>query len=315
MRKCLLCALPLDEKSGSYEYHIRCSRSFFGEFPPPHLDVSLDTIQELAVENVVSRTTVTGVQKKLSLGIEKIGHEARLTIVGLWGKFILKPPTNEYPFLPENEYTVMRLAHSLGIPTVPYALMRLSSGELAYVSKRIDRGETHQKLAMEDFCQISERLTEDKYKGSMERIGKLVRKHSVYAGLDVLDLFERVLFCYLVGNADMHLKNFSLIETPQGMRLSPAYDLVSTILAIADDPEDTALTVNGKKSKLTFKDFSLCAQTMGIHEKIARTSCARFVGLHKNISDVINTSFLPKDAQKVLTELVESRIGVLTPEL
>ncbi|MBD3240318.1 MAG: type II toxin-antitoxin system HipA family toxin, partial [Chitinivibrionales bacterium] len=173
--RCLICA---GATADGHEYHPRCARAFFGMFPPPRLDLSLSDLQEYAAQSVLNRITVTGVQKKLSLHVAKRGRDARFAVVGLWGSFILTLPVDEYPSLPENEDTVMRMASAVGIPTVPHALIRLASGEAAYITRRVDRNERSDKIAMEDFCQISGRLTEDKYKGSVERVGKLLRRYS-----------------------------------------------------------------------------------------------------------------------------------------
>jgi serine/threonine-protein kinase HipA len=304
-RTCLVCAGSTNSDS---EYHERCSKSFFDTFPAPTLEMTLDEMQHYAATSVLARITVTGVQKKLSLGIEKNGRNARFTIVGLWGRFILKPPVEEYGFLPENEDTVMRLASLVGIPVVPHALIRLGSGELAFISKRIDRDEKSGKLAMEDFCQISGRLTEDKYKGSVELMGKLLRRYSVFPGLDAVSLFDRVVFNYLCGNADMHLKNYSLVETPQGMRLAPSYDLLSTTLAIPDDPEESALTINGKKSRLQREDFDALARNMQIPESVCRNVFAGFARNRTKMDDVLSKGRLPDAMAEKLRALVNQRM-------
>jgi serine/threonine-protein kinase HipA len=273
--------------------------------------VTLDAVKELAARSVLQRVTVTGVQKKLSLTIDKKGKDARFTIVGMWGHFILKPPVEEYPHLPENEDTVMRLADLLRIPTVPHAVVRLASGERAFISRRVDRTRDGEKLAMEDFCQISGRLTEDKYRGSAERVGKLLRRHSVYPGLDAVDLFERVLFCYITGNADMHLKNYSLVETPQGLRLAPAYDLVSTVLAIPDDPEESALAINGRKSRLRRADFDSLAKALDIPGPTVSKVYRRFVGQGDNLVLSVRANLLPLGMQDSLCRLIAERLRVL----
>jgi serine/threonine-protein kinase HipA len=303
--KCLVCSRPID---GDNEYHMGCSRRFFGTYPPPALDMTLENLQEFAALSVLSRITITGVQKKLSLGVEKKEGSARLTIVGLWGKFILKPPSDEYPFLPENEDTVMRLASLARIPVVPCALIRLKSGELSYIAKRIDRDRYGGKIAMEDFCQISQRLTEDKYKGSCENIGKLLLRFSVYPGLDVVDFFERVAFNYLVGNSDMHLKNYSLIETPAGLRLSPAYDLLSTVLALPEDSEESALTINGKKNRLRKDDFLSLAGRLSIPDAALRRILEKFHSREKEMLAVIDTGRLPPEMKTSLASLVSDRL-------
>ncbi len=310
--KCLICYDPTDDITG---YHTRCSRAFFGVYPPPSLDLTLDNVQQFAAQSILARTTVTGVQKKLSLGLEGNGRDTRLTVVGLWGKFILKPPSDDYPFLPENEDTVMHIASSLKIPVVPHSLIRLSSGELSYITKRIDRDYKNDKIPMEDFCQISERLTEDKYKGSVERVGKLLRTYSVYPGLDVSDLFERILFNFIVGNSDMHLKNYSLIETPPGMRLSQAYDLLSTVLAIPEDNEESALAINGKKARLSAADFNALAKNLNIPEIVISKLYKKFSSEKDAICNLIDKGFLPSDLKETLKSLIKKRISVLNPAI
>jgi serine/threonine-protein kinase HipA len=305
--KCLVCGQNTDT---SAEYHPRCSTNFFGRFPPPAIEITLDGLREFAARSVLARITVTGVQKKLSLGVETNGKNSRFTIVGLWGSYILKAPVEEYPEIPENEDAVMRLAGLSGIPVVPHALIRLASGELAYISKRIDRADT-QKTAMEDFCQISERLTEDKYRGSMERVGKLLRRYSVYPGLDAVDLFERTIFCFITGNSDMHLKNFSLIETASGMRLSPAYDLVSTALVLPEDSEESALTINGKKARFNRADFEKLAESIEITQVVQRKIFTKFQNLRKKMAGAVRESWLSEGMQERLAGIITERIGLL----
>lgn len=309
---CLICNKPTENNT---EFHTRCSKSFYGMSPPPSLELTLNNIQDFAVQSVLARTTVTGVQKKLSLGIEGSSKNRRLTIVGLWGDFILKPPSDEYQSLPENEDTIMRLASIVRIPVVPHAMTRLSSGELSYITRRIDRSINRQKISMEDFCQISGRLTEDKYKGSVERVGKLLRQYSIYPGLDAVNLFELVVFNYLVGNSDMHLKNYSLIETVQGMRLAPAYDLVSTVLAFPQDNEESALTINGKKSKLNCKDFSALADSMGISYSVSRKTYTKFLRAESEMYKTIDAGRLPLNMKTTLKDLVKTRIRLFSDDI
>lgn len=309
INRCLLCLQSLDQ--GAEEYHPGCSRRFFGAFPPPKLEVTLDTIREFAAIEVLNRITLTGVQKKLSLGVEGEGKERRFTIIALWGRFVLKPPAEEYANLPENEDTVMRLAALSAIPVAPHAIIRLASGELAYICRRIDRNKTGEKLAMEDLCQVSQRLTEDKYRGSAERAGQMVARHSVYPGFDTVDFFERVLFGFLSGNADMHLKNYSLLESPQGTRLSPAYDLLSTVLALPGDTEESALTINGKKQKIGKRDFDSLAAALRIPEKALENVYHKYVGLIPEYVSLIDRAFLPGPMKKALAGLIEKRTNTL----
>lgn len=268
MRNCLFCYQPLAENE--QEFHASCSKKIFGQPTPPALPYSEEDLEPLAREVIQRQTAVTGVQAKLSLhisGNNKEGTARRFTIVGLWGGFILKPPNASYPQLPEVEDVTMHLAQIARIKTAPHSLIRLKSGSLAYVTRRIDRTRKG-KLAMEDMCQLTERLTEDKYHGSYEQIGKTIQKHSVTPGLDVVNFFELILFSFLTGNADMHLKNFSLLEQPGiGMTLSPAYDLVNTNLLNPTDVEEMALTLNGRKKKLKKQDFLAAMTTLKVHDK------------------------------------------------
>jgi serine/threonine-protein kinase HipA len=218
-----------------------------------------------------SQMAVTGVQAKVSLSIhrkEELNEVKKLTIVGLYGDYILKPPSEHYEQLPELEHLTMKLAHLCGLKTVPHSLVRLKDKTLCYITKRVDR---HQKgkFHMEDMCQLTERLTEDKYKGSHEQVAKTILKYSSNPMLDVSNFYELVLFCFFTGNADMHLKNFSLLGDLLGnYTLSPAYDLLNTALVIKSDKEELALTLNGKKSKLKYNDFLVAYETSGLSKKV-----------------------------------------------
>lgn len=162
MAKCLFCYKPL--KDGEVDYHKSCCRKIFETSTAPKLPYTRSNIEDLAREIVTSSTTVTGVQAKLSLDISRghVGEPQRFTIVGLWGRFILKPQTDRFVSLPENEDLTMHLAEAAGIKTVPHSLVRFADGELCYITRRIDRSKKGEKIAMEDMCQLSERLTEDK---------------------------------------------------------------------------------------------------------------------------------------------------------
>jgi serine/threonine-protein kinase HipA len=211
-----------------------------------------------------------------------------------------------YPQLPEVEDVTMHLAQLAKIKTAPHSLIRLQSGNLAYVTKRIDRTKKG-KLAMEDMCQLTERLTEDKYHGSYEQIGKAIQQHSVTPGLDVVNFFELMLFSFLTGNADMHLKNFSLLEQPGlGMTLSPAYDLVNTALVNPADEEEMALTLNGRKKKLKKQDFIAAMNTMKVEEKQQENIFNKMAKALPKWQEMIDRSFM-SDAFKeqyktILTE-------------
>ncbi len=297
MKKCLYCYQPLEESEN--DFHAYCARKIFGTATPPVIDFDLKHLEELAQQIIIRSVAVTGVQPKLSLDLEKKkGELSRLTIVGLNGDYILKPSSKEYAALPENEDLTMHLADLVKIKTAKHSLIRLCSGELAYLTKRFDR-KKGKKIAVEDFCQLSENLTEHKYRGSVEMIGRLANQFTSNKGFEAQRLFELVLFCYLTGNADMHLKNFSLIENSIGeYELSPAYDLLNTSLVIPDDKEESALTINGKKNRLKRSDFDALATSLKINEKSLQSIYERFNDVLPEWTVFIQQSFLSKEMQE-----------------
>ena len=271
--KCLYCykeinSTELKTPAGKRGYHPKCSKTFYGNSTPPMLDFTEDQILELAEQIIKSQKTVTGVQPKLSLGLSnKIDAPERFTIVGLFARYILKPQTSLYSNLPEIEDLTMHLAEISKIKTVQHSLIKLKSGQLAYITKRVDRND-NKKLHMEDMCQLTERLTEHKYQGSYEQVAKAIKKYTANPGLDVTDYYELVLFSFLTGNNDMHLKNFSLLKRNLAYDLCPAYDLVASELVVEGDDEDLALNLNGKKKKIKRKDFEIAMKGAGLEQKV-----------------------------------------------
>lgn len=312
MSNCLFCYQPL--AANEQDFHTSCSRKIFGQPTPPVLPYSEEDLEPLAKEVIMSQTAVTGVQAKLSLhitGNNKAGTERRFTIVGLWGGYILKPPTALYPQLPEVEDVTMHLAQLAKIKTASHSLIRLQSGNLAYITKRIDRTKKG-KLAMEDMCQLTERLTEDKYYGSYEQIGKAIQMYSVTPGLDVVNFFELVLFSFLTGNADMHLKNFSLLEQPGlGMTLSPAYDLVNTALVNPADEEEMALTLNGRKKKLKRQDFVAAMNTLKVDEKQQKYIFNKMAKALPQWQELIDRSFMSDEFKEQYKNILTERMNRL----
>ncbi len=308
MRRCLYCYQPLEEEK--FEFHSACSRKIFGTPNPPELPYSEDQMLQLAEKVVKSQTTVTGVQPKLSLHLEKLKKKdepQRFTIVGLWGGYILKPPTEQYQSLPELEDLTMHLAEISGIEVVPHSLLRLSSGKLTYITRRIDR-KNGVKIHMEDMCQLTERLTEQKYNGSHEQIGKAIIKYSANPGLDIINFFEQVLFSFLTGNADMHLKKFSLIDKPElGYVLSPAYDMVASSLVVEGDEEDLALTLNGKKKKIKKTDFIEAIKRFDIDNKAVDNMFGKLNVSMKKWHEFIDISFISDDMKKSYHDLINKR--------
>lgn len=315
MKNCLCCGKQIKSEVQSVAgWHKSCIKKFFGVDKFPDIDVSEGVLERIALESTNKGFTVPGVQKKLSLHLTK-GDKPRLTLVNYPTGYILKPQADDYSALPEAEYAVMQMAEISGIHTVPYALIRLPSqkNSFAYITKRIDR-ENGKMLAMEDFCQLDGRLTEDKYRGSYERCGKIVTQYSDSSGLDLTELFLRIVFSFAVGNSDMHLKNFSLIETDEGSnkyRLSAAYDMLSTNIIIPSDKEQLALTINGKKQNIRRKDFFIFAQTIGINDKSAEKMIKKITELGDKYIEICENSYMPHDMKDALSELIRKRIEIL----
>ena len=310
MERCLYCYQPLEQHET--DFHSRCSKKIFGTVIPPVLPYSKVDIESLALEVVRSQVTITGVQPKLSVDLKKEkGGEKRFTIVGLWGGYILKPQTEQYTNLPENEDLTMHLARLAKINTVPHSLIRFKDGSLAYITKRIDRDKKGNKIPMEDMCQLTEKLTEQKYKGSHEQIAKKIVEFSAYPVLDLVNYVEVLLFCYLTGNADMHLKNFSLYKKIKETTLTPAYDLLSTKLVIPEDTEELALTLNGKKRKLKRSDFDNLLKTMKVEDKVIENTYNKFRKVLPLWYDFIDISFLPNQMKIDYKALIEHRSSIL----
>lgn len=311
MKRCLFCYNELNDNE--MDFHPLCAAKIFGTKTPPILPYKRSEIAVLAEQVIRNQTTITGVQAKLSLdlGRDKENHTQRFTIVGLWGRFILKPQTDLFPHLPELEDATMHLAELAGIKVVPHSLIRFDDGELCYITRRIDRTEKGEKIQMEDFCQLSEKLTEYKYKGSYEQIAKLIKKHSGSPYLDLVNFWEVVVFSFVTGNSDMHLKNFSLFESFEGKySLTPAYDLISNRLVMPNDTEELALTLNAKKRKLSKNDFSIAMINSGLNEKTIQNIFLKMVGSKEIWFEFIDSSFLPNEMKISYKELIGNNIQI-----
>ncbi|MBZ9777410.1 HipA domain-containing protein [Psychroflexus sp. CAK8W] len=304
--KCLYCYKAIEK---GYDFHEDCSLQFFGSKTPPEIEYSLNQMDELA-KNVLERSiAVPGVQPKLSLSLTdeaKNNSNTRLTVVGaLGGQYIFKPPSERFPEMPENEHVTMRIAEAFGIRVVPSSLIRLSSGELSYITKRIDRTEDGMKVHMIDMFQITEAF--DKYKGSMEKIGNALDKYSSNTLLDKTFYFDLALLSFLTGNNDMHLKNFSMIESQTGWILSPAYDLLNVSIVLPDDTEELALTLAGKKKKLKREHFEKLAKGMELTPKQIKASFNRIKKNKPKAMEWIHQSFLSDGMKTAYINLLNSR--------
>ena len=313
MAKCLCCYQELGE--GMVDYHPPCAKRYFGTTTVPGFPYRHTEIKELAKEVARSQIAVTGVQAKLSMDIEKLQHESRFTIVGLWGRFILKPQTELYPYLPELEDLTMHLAEVAKIQVVPHTLVRFADGQLCYLTRRVDRTTKGAKLPMEDMCQLSEKLTENKYRGSHEQIAKLILHYSSAPKLDLERFWEIVLFSWITGNSDMHLKNFSIYSPiPDNYQLAPAYDLLNTLLVMPSDTEELALTLNARKKKIKLQDFRSAMMNSGLDEKVIQNMLKKFHSAEKQWYDWIERSFLPLEMKNGFIAMIKERLSRLNTE-
>ncbi len=304
--KCLYCYKSIE---GGQDFHEKCSLKFFGSATPPVIDYSLDQMDELARKVIERSVAVPGVQAKLSMSlVRKTQKESntRLTVVGaLGGQYIFKPPSDRFQEMPQNEHVTMRMAEAYGIRVVPSSLIRLASGELSYITKRVDRTASGEKIHMIDMFQITEAF--DKYKSSMEKIGKALNSYSDNTLLDKIFFFELTLFSFLTGNNDMHLKNFSMIESPSGWVLSPSYYLLNVAIVLPDDKEELALTLAGKKKKLKREHFELLGKGMELTDKQIQGTFKRILKNKPKAKDLIDQSFLSEKMKVAYKRLLEAR--------
>lgn len=307
--KCLLCYKPLVESEKNY--HKKCVSKVFGLKQMPLIDIDDKKLSSYAKDLVEANIAITGVQPKLSLWLEESKKNIRFTIVDKKSNYIIKPQSETYEALPENEDLCMHLAEEFGIKTAKHCLVKLPSGNLAYITQRFDRT-AERKLACEDLCQLTETLTEHKYRGSYEKTGKTIKQFSSQSGFDALHYFELVIFSFITGNADMHLKNFSMLENETGnFSLSPAYDLVSTLLVIKNEKQQMSLTLNGKRNKINENDFNMLAKSLSLTEKQKQNSCQSFLKKTENAMWWIENSFLPENQTEKLKQVLYTRIKLL----
>ena len=299
-------------EKGQKDFHPHCSKAFFGTEEPPALEYSLQQMEKLAVSTLQNGVTVPGVQPKLSLNLAKENKKAngkakRLTIVGaMGGNYILKPPHAGYHEMPQNEHVTMRMAEAFGLRVVPSSLIRLSSGELAYITRRVDRLVDGSKIHMLDMFQITEAF--DKYKSSMERVGKAITQYTENTMLDLSIFFELTIFCFLTGNNDMHLKNFSLIvRDTNTWGLAPAYDLLNVTIVNPDDKEELALTLNARKNKLNRKRFEEFGASLGLGTRQITAVFNRLERHQEKAIALIGKSFLSKGYKKKYIDLLNER--------
>ena len=314
MSKCLYCYHELEE--GQADFHPSCARKFFGSEIVPILPYTRNNMSELAKQVIRTSTSVTGAQAKMSLNVNRDGKNepAKFTVVGLWGKYIFKPQSAKYPYLPELEDLTMKMAEAAHIRTARHTLIRLADGELGYLTLRMDRGKENKKISMLDMCQLTNRLTEHKYYGTYQQLADTIKKYSSAPMLDVQRFWELVLFSWMTGNSDMHCKNFSLIDTGNGEYvLSPAYDLLAVLLADPADTEEMAMSfsVGGKKNGFNRSTFMTAFVDSGISIARSEKMIEQMKTYLPKWKELISQSFLPEKMKVDYYALLDKRNSAL----
>ncbi|MBN2434456.1 MAG: HipA domain-containing protein [Spirochaetes bacterium] len=305
MKKCLICYddLPKDRDF----YHDECIKKSLLKNIDPLVPYNFEELSDLGRQIIQSRFSVTGVQTKISMTTSEDSNPKKFTLIGYKSNYILKPPSTRYPRMPENEDLTMKLAKIAKIPTVSQTLVPMKSGEIAYITERMDRTEFNKKIHMEDMAQISNKLTEHKYLSSAEQVGKKIYTFSENKMFDVITYFDLIIFCLITGNADMHLKNFSLIYTEKGIRLAPAYDLLNTKI-ITSDEDESALTIDGKKKNITLKNLNRLASALRITDKARDNIYKKYSRLYPTLISWIKKSLLDDDLKNYYAEYLNTMI-------
>jgi serine/threonine-protein kinase HipA len=304
------CSVCLEDSHDASGYHPKCLRRLFGTPRLPVIDIELAKLHTAGLA-MVGHTSLSGIQKKISLSLS--ADRATLQVAVAGGRYILKPQTNTYPALPENEHLTTRLAALVGIETGPNGIIPLKDGSPAFVVARFDRLRDGHKLRMEDFCQLAEKSPKEKYDASAELCARLVRQFASEHGVEILKLYRQFVFAWWIGNGDLHLKNLSLLADQDGrFAISPAYDLVCTRLVIKDDP--LALTVCGKKERLVRTDWLRFAEYE--HCGLPRRAAQRVLDDHANVLEpalsLVDRSMLPTEMKKAYRSLLEERTKSLS---
>jgi len=267
------------------------------------------TAQQLQTEAMARapKMSIQGVQPKLSarLNVKKSCFE----IADSGGTYILKPPHALYVSLPENEDLTMRLAASINIETPLHGLLYASDGSLTYFIKRFDRFGRSKKRMQEDFAQLTGKTRDTKYDSSIEQVIGVINKYCTFPAVERLKLFRIIIFSFLIGNEDMHLKNFSLLSRDGLIGLSPAYDLLNTTLALPNAVEESALPLNGKKRKLNRSDFIsyLGAERLELNSNLIDLELATIAAAQENWVDLISRSFLSQNLKDLYLKLIQER--------
>ncbi len=275
-------------------------KKMFNSSKIPGIDFGLGDISRKAQE-LAGKLSISGVQPKLSVKLDE--KQNMLIPVSEGGEYILKPQTPTFPNIPENEQCCMDIAEELNIEVPMHCLLLLKDNSLSYVVKRFDR-KKNAKIHQEDFGQILEQT--DKYKGSVEQIGRKLKEISSSPGYDVQLLFERVVLNFILGNGDAHLKNYSIAyRDKDDIRLTPAYDIACSKLMIPQE-EDSALTIQGKKNQLLREDFDKLADYFSIPRRVRYE---KFGNKLDGMRRIIEISSITKEKQEQFLDIIRQRLN------
>jgi serine/threonine-protein kinase HipA len=286
------------------EYNDKTLREMFGKPVRPAIPLTLADVAQQA-RKFAGKMSISGVQPKLSVRLDDEG----LLPTERDGRYILKPQTLGFAQLPQNEYLCMQMGKLFGLLTADCLLLELSDGSPAYLVKRFDRrkkGQNIAKLHCEDMQQIIG--GQDKYSGSHEQIARAIGEHCSVEAVEMQRLFEITIFNFTIGNGDAHKKNFSLLTADGRTTLSPAYDLVSSRLALPEESDEMALTIGGKRNRLTRRDFKEFARHMGITEDYMQKKLDQLVALGGEFDTMIAKSALSDELRERFSQILASRL-------
>ena len=276
-----------------------------------HLNDLPYTAVELRQEaaNRAKKLSIQGVQPKLSAVVSIIDQEFK--IVDQFGTYIIKPQNDLFPQLPENEDVTMRMAKAFGLEVPFHGMLYAKDGSLSYFIKRFDRYGKGKKWATEDFAQLTGNTRDTKYRFTMEKLIPVLDEYCSFPAIEKADFFKRILFCYVTGNEDMHLKNFSLITQKGKTTLTPIYDFLNSTIAIKNPDEEIALMLKGKKSNLKAADFIdyYAKERLLLNEKTINTILDQMKKATPKWKELLEISFLSEDMKEKYLELLENRVG------
>lgn len=264
--------------------------------------------QRQEAANRAKKLSIQGVQPKLSAVISVLHQQFQ--IVDQFGNYIIKPQNDLFPELPENEDVTMKMAKAFGLEVPSHGLVYSKDGSLSYFIKRFDRYSKGKKYATEDFAQLTGNSRDTKYNFTMEKVVNVIEEFCTFPVIEKADFFKRVLFCFVTGNEDMHLKNFSVITKAGKTTLTPAYDFLNSSIAIKNAEDEMALTLKGKKSNFKSSDFIdyYAKERLGLTDKTIDTI---LLDINKSISkwnELIEISFLSDDMKEKYMKLMKNRI-------